>query len=141
MSIVIPSPGLEDILGKLTPKEKETLWNCVAVPATKRARSVARKKLTARLVEMLEKSDYVLRIKQYRDIFDLLLEPELRSDNGFSFLVGEIEWLNCQEDDRPRAVMEAIKQLNKTIKFKLSEGCENEEETETITDNWYLERN
>lgn len=111
-----------EVLDKLSPKEKEIIWGLVSSPPSQRARAACRRELTAYLVSRLEPYSYIARIVMYRDLLNLLiLEGNVSEDNHQKDVLGEVAWLNCHENDRPFAVMMALKKLNATMSFKVTE--------------------
>ena len=108
------------ILDRLTPAEKEVIWNLVAPPPSQRARNASRRDLTAYLVERLTPVEYMRRVTLYRDLLNLVLDDmEVNNTpNEMYDLLGEVAWLNCHENDRPLAVMMALKKLNASMNFK-----------------------
>lgn len=109
----------QKVLDKLTSEEKQIIWGLVSSPPSQRARTSARRELTTFLVAKLDCYSYIARIVMYRDLFDLLLlETEIPNTNRLRDVLGEVCWLNCHEEDRPLAVMMAIKKLNATLSFK-----------------------
>lgn len=125
MTIQNLSEEAKELLAKLSPQEKEVIWGLVAAPPSRRARVAARRELTAYLATRLEEFSYLERVIYYRDLLNLVIKTSdvlMNDDNKLLDLLGEVVWLNCNESDRPLAIMMAIKRLNSTLTFKDSDS-------------------